>query len=247
MTIRTRVAVAGAALATASMVFAPLASAEPVETPNPAPIPAPTADIEDPLVPIAAPEGSVIDTAVLPLNAEARWQSIPEWTWASPWLTGIELCSPGGVPPEVSDEVPWAPTSDVQHAVLVPGDGGNPQGWTGVVSFAPYASQQDAIGALHSYKVYIEHCPLVNKDAKVQNNGGIARNDPTAAHGVYVTHGHYVQTFAVALPNGVVELTFHRPADQAQVSFPYSPRDVIAALKGSNPRPVPVPRGPFGW
>lgn len=242
MTIRTRVAAVAGLLTAASMALAPMAVADPAAPTDPRePV-----KVENPLVPIAAPEGTVIDVSVLPLNDVAHWLPVPNWGWSSPFLTGVEVCSPDGVPPPVSDEVPFAPSSDVQHAILAPGDNGNPQGWTATVSFAPYASQQDSIGALHSYKVYIEHCPLVNVDAKVQNNGGIARNDPTAAHGVLVTHNHYMQLFAVALPSGVVELALTRPTDAPQVSFPYSPRDVIAALKGANPRPAP-PRGPFGW
>lgn len=188
-----------------------------------------------PLVPIAAPAGSVIDVAVLPLFGEARWQPVPNWGWGSPFLTGVEVCSPNGIPPE--GFIPPPPSSDTQHAVLVPGDGGNPQGWTATVSFAPYASLQDSVNALHSYKTYVEACPEANRNAKVQNNSGIARNDPSSAHGVVVTNGHFMSLFATALGNGVVELALTRPAGDSQVELGYSPSSVIAALRGANPRP----------
>ena len=188
-----------------------------------------------PLVPIAAPAGSVIDVAVLPLYTEARWKPVPQWGWGSPFLTGVEVCSPNGVPPE--GFIPPPPSSDTQHAILAPGDGGNPQGWTATVSFAPYASLNDSVGALHSYKTYVEACPEVNRNAKVRNNSGIARNDPSAAHGVVVTNGYFMSLFAVALGNGVVELALTKPAGDTQVELGYSPSQVIAALRGANPRP----------
>lgn len=238
-----RAAVAAAALVS-SLVLAPTALADPDAAPS-TEGGQPHLSSDQPLVPIPAPEGSIIDTSVIPFNSEAQWQPVPVWDWSSPWMTGVEVCSPEGVPPAPSDEVPWAPTSDVQHVVLSPGDGGNPQGWTATVSFAPYASLNDSVGALHSYKVYVEHCPLVNPDAKVQNGGAIARNDPSSAHGVVVTHGHYMELFAVALGSGVVELAMTHPTDTGQVAFEYSPSQVIAGLRGALVRPQSEP-GPFG-
>lgn len=259
----TRIAVAASALA-ASLAFAPAAVAEPEPAPTPHLTAPSTADIENPLVPIAAPVGSVIDTAVLPLYAEAQWLPVPGWGWSSPFLTGIEICSPFGqpvrivpggpldVPPAegelpaedaqpsepVAAEVIEAPSSDVQHSVLVPGDGGNPQGWTATVSFAPYASLNDSVGALHQYKRYIEACPEVNPDARVRNDGGIARNDPSAAHGILVTHNYFMSLFAVATESGVVELALTRPTDIPQAELTYSPADIVAALRGAVVRPA---------
>lgn len=243
MTISTKAALAAAVMA-GSLALAPVAFAEPNEDgAPPAPV-VPTADIENPLVPLAAPQGSIVDVGVLPLFDKAQWEPVPQWDWNSPWLTGVEVCSPEGVPPAPSDTVPWAPTSDVQHVVLSPGQNGNPDGWTATLSFSPYASMNDSIGALHSYKVYVENCPLLNSDAKVQRGGVIARNDPTNAHGIVVTHGHYMEMFVTALPTGLVELAVTHPTDQGQVEFPYSPAQVFASLRGASVRPAP--RGPFG-
>ena len=244
-----RAATATAALVVASAAFAPTAFADPESDTAPAP-PNPTADnvstdSTPPLVSLPAPEGSILNVSVLPLNDKAHWLPVPNWGWGSPYLTGVEVCSPDGVPPAVSDTVPFAPSSDVQHVILAPGDNGNPQGWTATVSFAPYASISDSIAALHSYKVYLEHCPLVNTEAQVLNDGSVARNDPTIAHGVLVTYDHYIEVFAVAVNNGIVELALTRPTDIGQVSFPYSTRDVVASLRGAVVRPV-VNRGPFG-
>lgn len=248
MTTTPRIAAAFAALA-ASLVLAPAALAEPV------------ADIENPLIPIAPPQPhTVINTDALPLNAEAQWLPVPGWGWSSPFLTGVEICSPFGTPvhalpgplnpapapvaPAPGEDAPdapaplatdivLAPSSDVQHSVLVPGEGGNPQGWTATVSFAPYVSQQDSIGALHQYKRYIEACPEVNPEARVLNDGGIARNDPTAAHGAVVTHNYFLSLFAVATDKGVVELALTRPTDIPQADLSYSPADIVAALRGA--------------
>lgn len=236
-----RVAAVVAALS-CSMAFAPLAGADPSPAGDSNP---PTLSSDNPLVPIPAPPGSIIDPAVVPFNAEAKWLPVPRWDWSSPWLTGVEICSPNGVPPAPSNTVPWAPTTDVQHVVMSPGDNGNPQGWTATVSFAPYASLQDSVNALHSYKVYIEHCPLVNDKAQIQNGGDIARNDPSIAHGVVVTFGYYMELFAVALNGGILELAMSHPTDTGQVNVEYSPAQVIAALRGAQVRPQPQP-GPFG-
>ncbi len=277
---KTPIAAVTAALV-ASMALAPSAGAEPAPV-DVAPTPhltAPALDAEGALVPLAAPVGTVIDVAALPLFAEAQWLPMPAWQWASPFLTGVEICSPFGKPvtvvpggpldvppvegevppadalPPVEGEVPpadappvapaadviEAPTSDVQHTILVPGDGGNPQGWTSTVSFAPYASLNDSIGALHQYKRYIEACPEVSPDAKTRNDGGIARNDPTAAHGLLVTHNYYMSLFAVATETGVVEVALTRPADAPQADLAYSPSNIVAALRGANVRPVPAP------
>lgn len=261
------IAVAAAAAVAASVALSPSAVAEPGEqgtSPDVPHLSAPAVEVEDgALVPLAAPAGSVIDVAALPLFAEAQWLPVPNWGWASPFLTGVEICSPFGQPvkvvPDGSLDVPpaegeapaapadvpadviEAPSSDVQHAVLVPGDGGNPQGWTVTVSFAPYASQNDAIGALHQYKRYIEACPEVNPEAKTRNDGGIARNDPTAAHGLLVTHNYYLSLFAVATQTGVVEVALTRPTDIGQADLAYSPSSIIAALRGANVRPTPAP------
>lgn len=244
--VSTKAALA-ATLMASSLAFAPFAVADPSEDAStPTPPPVLSADIENPLVPLAAPEGSILNVGVLPLFDKANWLPVPNWDWSSAWLTGVEVCSPEGIPPAPDDNVPWAPTSDVQHVVLAPGDNGNPDGWTATVSFAPYASLNDSIGALHSYKVYVEHCPLINPEAKVQRGGVIARNDPSTAHGIVVTHGHYMEMFLVALNTGIVELTMTHPTDQGQVEFPYSPAQVIASLRGAMVRPTP-PSGPFGW
>lgn len=170
-------AVVAATMLASSLAMAPLALGDPEQPTEPTAPATPTADIDNPLVPLAAPEGSIVDVGVLPLFDKAQWQPVTHWDWGSPWLTGVEVCSPDGVPPAPSDEVPEAPTSDVQHVVLAPGQNGNPDGWTATLSFAPYASLNDSIGALHSYKVYVEHCPLLNTDAKVQRGGVIGRND----------------------------------------------------------------------
>jgi len=259
----TRIAVAASALV-ASLAFAPTALADPDVAP-PVPHGQASGSASAPLVPLAAPAGSVINTSVLPLDAEAKWLPVPNWGWGSPFLTGVEICSPFGQPVKVvpggpldtppaegapAAEAPAAepvapladvieaPTSDVQHAVLVPGDGGNPQGWTATVSFAPYASLNDSVGALHQYKRYIEACPEVNPDARVRNDGGIARNDPSAAHGILVTHNYFMSLFAVATSTGVVELALTRPTDIPQAELEYSPSNIIAALRGAVVRPT---------
>ena len=245
---KTTKAALAATLMASSLALSPFAFADP-DTDNvgtPHLTTAPTADIEEnPLVPITVPDDQILNVAVLPLFDKANWKPVNKWDWGSPWLTGVEICSPEGIPPAPSDDVPWAPTTDVQHVVLAPGDNGNPDGWTATVSFAPYASQTDSIGALHSYKVYVEHCPLLNTEAKVQRGGNVARNDPTLAHGIVVTHGHYMEMFVVALPTGLVELAVTHPTDAGQVEFPYSPAQVFASLRGANVRPAD--RGPFGW
>lgn len=260
---KTRIAAVAAALV-ASVALAPSAWAEPAPVDvSPTPhLSAPAVDAEGALVPLAAPVGTVIDVAALPLFAEAQWLPVPTWQWASPFLTGVEICSPFGQPVKVVPGGPLdvppvetppaevdpvtvsileAPTSDVQHTVMVPGDGGNPQGWTVTLSFAPYASLNDSIGALHQYKRYVEACPEVNPTAKTRNDGGIARNDPTAAHGLLVTHNYYLSLFAVATETGVVEVALTRPTDAPQVDLAYSPSSIIAALRGANVRPVPAP------
>lgn len=268
---KTRITAATAALV-ASVALAPSALAEPspVDGPGAPHLSEPAVTVEDgALLPLAAPAGSVIDVAALPLFAEAQWLPVPNWGWASPFLTGVEICSPFGQPikvvpggpldvPPVEGEAPVepappaepvaedpaiieAPSSDVQHSVLVPGDGGNPQGWTVTVSFAPYASLNDSIGALHQYKRYVEACPEVNPDAKVRNDGGIARNDPTAAHGLVVTHNYYMSLFAVATETGVVEVALTRPTDIPQADLAYSPSSIVAALRGMDVRPIPAP------
>lgn len=259
------IAMAAAAAVAASVALSPSALAEPDgegTSPGVPHLSEPAVKVEDgALVPLAAPAGSVIDVAALPLFAEAQWLPVPNWGWGSPFLTGVEICSPFGQPvtvvpggplntpaepgerssePAAADLIE-APTSDVQHAVLVPGDGGNPQGWTVTVSFAPYVSLNDSIGALHQYKRYIEACPEVNPAAKTRNDGGIARNDPTAAHGLLVTHNYYMSLFAVATQSGVVEVALTRPTDIGQADLAYSPSSIIAALRGANVRPTPTP------
>lgn len=258
------ITMAAAAAVAASVALSPSALAEPetVDAPGVPHLSAPAVEVDgDALVPLAAPAGSVIDVAALPLFAEAQWLPVPNWGWGSPFLTGVEICSPFGQPvtvvpggplntpaepggrssePAAADLIE-APSSDVQHAVLVPGDGGNPQGWTATVSFAPYASQNDSIGALHQYKRYIEACPEVNPEAKTRNDGGIARNDPTAAHGLLVTHNYYMSLFAVATQSGVVEVALTRPTDIGQADLAYSPSSIIAALRGADVRPNPTP------
>src|SRR5690625_3519748 len=124
-------AAAVAAVAT-SLFLAPLAAADPDTAPaDPAVTQDETPEVP-PLVPLAAPEGSIVDVSVLPLFKEAQWRPVPNWDFASPYLTGVEICSPFGQPDPNADPKP--PTSDVQHVVLAPGDNGNPQGWTATLS-----------------------------------------------------------------------------------------------------------------
>lgn len=257
MSVFVRTAVAGLATA-AAITAAPMALADPPAEPvnteqapsTPGRLAPPVGEIPaskdgvPPLQPIAAPEGSILDVGVLPLFEEAHWKNVPQWDWGSPFLTGVEVCSPNGEPDPNAEYA--APRSDVQHVILAPGDNGNPQGWTATVSFAPYASLNDSIGALVSYKNYVDSCPLrsTNPDVRVERGGGIVRNDPVNAHGVVVTNDHYMELFATALDTGIIELALTHPTDQGQVNLNYSPRNIIASLRGAVVRP-PEP-GPFG-
>jgi len=244
--IKTALAVASVAV---SCAVAPTALADP--GPGPGAVGSDTQDTvgsphgpstgSAPLVPVQPTAGSIIDTTALPLDSTAHWLPVTGWSWNTPWLTGVEICSPFGKPDPAGVKGPdgkqsFAPSSDVQHVVLQPGEGGTTAGWTATLSFAPYASRDDAIGALHSYKRYLEACPLVNDQAKTRNDGGVARNDPTLAHGVLVTDGFYLNTFAAVLADGVVELTYHQNTSTPQVSLDYNPSAVFAALRGIRPR-----------
>lgn len=228
------------ALSLAPMITAPSAFAEP--QPAPADPSTPTAtDPDKPLVPAPAHPGSIIDTAALPLDATAHWQPVTAWTWNSPWLTGVEICSPFGKPDPAGvtardGKTTFAPSGDTQHTVLIPGEGGTTAGWTGTLSFTPYASREDGIGALNSYKRYLDACPLLNTEAKTQNDGGVARNDPTLGHGLLVTDGFYLSTFIAVLPEGLIELAFHQNTATPQVGMSYDPSSVFAALRGATVR-----------
>lgn len=254
-----RIARPAAALLSAAslaLVAPAVASAEPGVDPAVPAVPAaqvaPEAGSGDRLAPIPAHPGSIIDTEALPLYDKEHWESVTAWTWNSPWLTGVEICSPFGNPPadaKGADGKPSdPPRGDTQHVVLVPGWNAEPTGWTATLSFTPYASREDAIGALNSYKRYLEACPLVDNQSKTQNDGGVARNDPTLGHALLVTNGFYLSTFAAVLPEGLIELAYHDNVAVPQVGMVYDPSKVFAALRGATVRGSQIGYpGPRQW
>lgn len=181
------------------------------------------------LTPTDAPF-SVIDTAALPLAETARWATVLGHDSTSETLRGITVCSINHVP-EPADLDPRArATTPTYTAQLRPT--GDPLGWSATVSAAGYNGVDAASYALASYRRYLDACRTAPEVAAPYVNAAVGTSvlDPTEAHALIETHDAWMEVFAVATNDALVETVFTHPKG-GPIEFAYNPAAVFAALK----------------
>lgn len=185
---------------------------------------------------------SVIDTAALPLPA-AQWSPVLGYNRTDAVLSGIAQCSAEGVPAPVDLDARARASSPVFVADLHPENASGAVGWRGTISGASYPSVAASSYALASYRRYLDACRTAPGRPEAYRNGAVGTSvqDPTTAHALIQTAGEWVEVFAVATNDGLVEATFSREND-GPVQFEYNPAAVFGALKmadlGALSRPV---------
>lgn len=194
-----------------------------------------------PTVPIDP--ANVIDVAALPLSDTAHWLPIMGNERQTDMLIALQVCSPNGVPDPSLVDHRAAAASPVFVAPLVPGENADTQGWTGTVSAAWYNNVNEASFALDAYRTYLDRCPLATVDSVVNSAVGTSVLDPTMAHALIGTFDHWIETFAVATHEGLVEVAFVRPKD-GPVTFAYDPARVFAAIKQADLGALARPNAP---
>lgn len=195
------------------------------------------------LAPTDAPF-SVIDTAALPLNDTARWATVLGHDSSSETLRGITICSINHVPAPVDLDPRSRAATPTFTAQLRPT--GDPRGWAATVSAAGYPDVNAASYALASYRRYLDACRTAPETAAPYVNGAVGTSvlDPTEAHALIETHDAWMEVFAVATNDALVETVFTRPKG-GPIEFTYNPAAVFGALKmadvGALARPAANP------
>ncbi|KMV13967.1 hypothetical protein ACT17_32610 [Mycolicibacterium conceptionense] len=193
----------------------------------------PAAAHADPTGPgVAAPDRaySVIDTSALPLAETAKWSPVMGHNTTGGTLRGITRCSVGEQPAAADLDARAKATTPTYTAWLRPN--GDTAGWSGSVSAAGYSDINAASYALSAYRRYLDSCKTKpEKEAEVHNGAaGTSVLDPTEAHGLIETHDAWVEVFAVATNDALVETVFTHPKG-GPISFGYNPAAVFGALK----------------
>lgn len=195
------------------------------------------------LTPTPAPY-SVIDTAALPLNATAAWETVWGHDIAGGTLHGVTLCSVDRIPAVVDLDPRAVASTPTFTAWLRPT--GDSRGWGGSVSAAGYRGIDSASYALASYRRYLDACRTAPDATLPYTNAAVGTSvlDPTQAHALIETHDEWVEVFAVATNDAIVEAVFTR-LKGGPVEFPYDPAAVFGALKmadvGALARPLVDP------
>ncbi|BBX88017.1 hypothetical protein MAUB_58900 [Mycolicibacterium aubagnense] len=117
-------------------------------------------------------------------------------------------------------------------ADLRPDDTGGTAGWRGTIAGASYPSVAASSYALASYRRYLDACRTAPSQPDAYRNAAVGTSvqDPTTAHALIQTAGDWVEVFAVATNDGLVEATFSRTND-GPVQFAYNPAAIFSALK----------------
>lgn len=221
MKITTTVTSAATLVGAAVMLTAPAAQADPAD-----------ANAGSPGGAIAAQEPfSVISVADLPLPA-AGWQPVLGHDRTRGVLPGLEYCSVDGIPDESDLDHRAVATGPVFVADLRPSNAEGTEGWAGTVSGAGYGGVNASSYALASYRRYLDACRTAPDQTGNYHNAarGTSVLDPTSAHALLETADRWVEVFAVATNDGLLEATFARSKD-GSVSFGYNPAAVFGALK----------------
>ena len=232
----TRTATAAAAVV-AALICAPAAVADPVDAAPPAPVAPPA---------VQAPEQpySVIDVAALPLFAAAQWAPVLGHNASGGVLAGITACSANGVPAPADLDGRARAATPTYTAFLHPT--GDAMGWSGNVSAAGYSGIAASSYALASYRRYLDSCRTAPPNPAQYHNAAVGTSvlDPTEAHALIETADAWMEVFAVATNDALVEVTFSHPKD-VEITFPYDPAAVFGALKmadvGALARPAADP------
>lgn len=181
------------------------------------------------LAPTDAPF-SVIDTAALPLNDTARWETVLGHDSSAETLRGITICSINHVPAPVDLDPRSRAATPTFTAQLRPG--GDPRGWAATVSAAGYNGVAEASYALASYRRYLDACRTAPETVAPYVNAAVGTSvlDPTEAHALIETHDAWMEVFAVATNDALVETVFTHPKG-GPIEFTYNPAAVFGALK----------------
>ncbi|SIM25809.1 Uncharacterised protein [Mycobacteroides abscessus subsp. abscessus] len=191
----------------------------------------PVAAHADPTWPWATtPAYSVIDTAALPLASTAQWSAVTGHDTTIGALEGIVRCSVDRQPPSGDLGSRVQATSPTYFAWLNPT--GDAAGWEGSIAAATYPGVDAASHALAAYRRYLDACKTAPERADQFRNAAVGTSalDPTQAHALIETADTWMEVFAVATNDAVVELVFNHPKD-GPLSFDYNPAAVFAALK----------------
>lgn len=181
------------------------------------------------LTPTDAPY-SVIDTAALPLNATADWAPIMGHDNTAATLFGITACSAGGAPADADlDQRAHASTPAFIAALRPRGDA---LGWGATVAAAGYPGVNAASYALDAYRRYLDGCRTAPGEPAPYRNAAVGTSvlDPTEAHALIETSDVWMEVFAVATNDALVETVFTHSKGGA-LEFPYDPAAVFGALK----------------
>lgn len=194
---------------------------------------APAAAHADPGGPgVAAPDRaySVIDTSALPLAATAKWAPVMGHNTISGTLRGITRCSVGEKPAAADLDARAKATTQTYTAWLRPN--GDTAGWSGSISAAGYSDINASSYALQAYKRYLDACKTKPEKEAEFSNGAVGTSvlDPTEAHGLIETTDAWVEVFAAATNDGLVEAVFTHPKG-GPIAFGYNPASVFGALK----------------
>lgn len=195
------------------------------------------------LTPTTAPF-SVIDTAALPIDFTARWAPVLGHDSTSGTLHGITVCSIDRVPAPTDLDPRSKASTPTFTAQLRPT--GDAFGWSATVSAAGYPDVSAASYALASYRRYLDACRTAPEAVASYTNAAVGTSvlDPTEAHALIETHDAWVEVFAVATNDALVETVFTHPKT-GPIDFPYNPAAVFGALKmadvGALARPAVTP------
>ncbi|KXO91100.1 Uncharacterised protein (plasmid) [Tsukamurella tyrosinosolvens] len=173
---------------------------------------------------------AVLDVAALPLSASAKWAPVMGHDTVDGTLRGITRCSVGGNPAAADLDARAKANSPTFTAWLRPG--GDSGGWSGSVSAAGYDGINASSYALAAYKRYLDACKTTPERAAEVHNGAVGTSvlDPTEAHALIETGDAWLEVFAVATNDAIVETVFTHPKG-GPVAFGYNPASVFGALK----------------
>lgn len=177
-----------------------------------------------------APAYSVIDTAALPLSSTAEWSPVTGHDTTIGALEGVVRCSVDRQPPAGDLGSRVQATSPTYFAWLNPT--GDAAGWEGSIAATTYPGVDAASHALAAYRRYLDACKTAPERADQFRNAAIGTSvlDPTQAHALIETTDTWMEVFAVATNDAVVELVFNHPKD-GPLNFDYNPAAVFDALK----------------
>lgn len=173
----------------------------------------------------------VIDVAALPVPG-ANWAAGRHDRIADV-LPGVAACSVDGIVADDDLDARAKPAGPVFVADLVAQ--GDAQGWAANVSGANYASVNESSYALDAYRRYLDACRTAPEAAAGFRNAAVGTSalDPTMAHALIETGDQWVEVFATATDEGLLELALTHPKD-GPVTFEYNPAAVFSALKGAD-------------